>query len=188
MKDLAVFDLDGTMIPGDSFADLVRTKVLRHPRLMVLAAARRLGAIDRLQFAASAHKTLMRSLANTEFVDQFAQGLAKTVDHERLAQLRAFRDNGTFTLLLSASPNEYVAPLGASLGFDAAVGSHFTPTGYRHLWGARKRLYLDEHFPTHDFQRLYAIGDSDSDDSLLAAFEKADKCAPLRRRPGSVRL
>ena len=183
MKDLAVFDLDGTLIPSDSFDTLVRAHVLRLPALFAYAVARKTALMSHAGFAEAAHRCLSPALAETEFLTGFVDQTAAAVIAERLAAVGIWRRKGAATLLLSASPHDYVAPLGARLGFDFAVGSSWQRGTYRHLHGQSKLAYIERAFPASEWRRAFAMADSPSDEPLLAAFTEVERVGALARLP-----
>ncbi|MGX1786696.1 HAD-IB family phosphatase [Bosea sp. NPDC055332] len=172
MKDLCVFDLDGTLIAHDSFAELVRQNLTRDPLLLAAALLRRLRLLDRAGFATQAHRRLGRQFASRETVTALCARLQAAVIADRLALLDEWKARGATTVLLSASPNDYVEPLGRLLGFDHAFGSSFVGGAYQHLHGEGKLRFIDERFPAATWRRAFAIADHPSDDPLLARFEQ----------------
>lgn len=179
MKPLAVFDLDGTLIPGDSFGHLVRAQLATTPSLALRAIARRLSLISRSSFAESAHRSLVRQFSDRDALAQIVEDIAKAIDRERFAKVEEWQSRGAATLLLSASPGDYVVPLGQRLGFDFAAGSWWRDGKYNQLYGEAKCVYLNEYFPASDWQRAYAMADAESDRPLLAVFEHAHRVKPL---------
>jgi HAD superfamily phosphoserine phosphatase-like hydrolase len=181
MRELAVFDLDGTLTPGDSFRDLALRNSIHRPRILFLALARRVGLLDRKGFAGELHRVLRWRLSDPSFVSALVNDIAASVDAERIAEVRRWREQGVFTLLLSASPHEYIEPLARKLGFDAGLGSRWHGNKYLHVWGRGKLDLLNTAYPVDAYRRVFAIGDSSSDEELLSAFETGSRCAPLRR-------
>jgi len=186
MRDLAVFDLDGTLAPGDSFRSLAFQSSLRRPRILLLALGRRMGLLGRAQFAGELHRALHWRLSDPAFVSVLVDEIAGSVDEGRMAEATRWRERGAFTLLLSASPHEYVEPLARRLGFDAGHGSHWSGDRYVHLWGHGKLELIDVAYPAGAYRRAFAVSDAASDDELLAAFDTGARCAPLRRGASSL--
>jgi phosphoserine phosphatase len=170
MRDLCVFDLDGTLIPYDSFGRIVRGSLAAHPQLIAAGLARKAGLISRAGFARMAHRRLICGLGS-DALQRIADGVAADVISARRRLIGDWRAKGTFVVLMSASPDEYVTLAGRALGFDASHGSEFRGTEYLHLYGRNKLDFLDQYYPSEAWRRVFAIADSPSDRALLAAFE-----------------
>ncbi|WP_306048668.1 HAD-IB family phosphatase [Oceaniradius stylonematis] len=174
MRDLCVFDLDGTLIPHDSFGRLVRRNLRRRPLLLVAALARRARIMSRQRFAALCHSVLRAELAASANAGLVDEVLAAIIP-ERRAVIERWRAKGAHLVLLSASPEDYVEKVGAELGFDAAFGSHWADDGrYVHLHGKGKRVFVDRTYPVTQWRRAYAIADAPHDRWLLESFEIAE--------------
>jgi phosphoserine phosphatase len=171
MRDLCVFDLDGTLIPYDSFGRIVRGSLAAHPQLIAAGLARKAGVISRDGFARMAHRRLVCSL-DGDALKRIADGVAADTIPARRRLIGDWRGKGAFVVLMSASPHEYVKLAGMALGFDAAHGSEFRGADYLHLYGRKKLEFLDQHYPPEAWRRVFAIADSPSDSALLAAFEE----------------
>ncbi len=170
MIPLNAVDLDGTLLRTDSF----RALVVRHldPRLVALAGARLLRGLDRESFAAAVTGHLAPVLADVALMERFARELESRLDPEVLALVRARAGEGAVTVVLSASPEEYVAPLAHRLGFEGA-GSRWRDGRYLHCHGERKRAVLLERFPPGLYRYQFAIADSRFDEPLLALFAES---------------
>ena len=172
MRDLCVFDLDGTLIAQDSFHQLVRSRIVAQPELALWAIARRLRVISRSTFAERAHRKLAGAVDPTSN-PSIVTDIVSRILPERGSLIRQWHDAGAYTVLLSASPENYVSAVGKELGFDAAHGSHWHDGRYLHLHGESKRSFLETHYPASSWNRKYAIADSPSDEALLSCFEIA---------------
>jgi phosphoserine phosphatase len=172
MKELCVFDLDGTLIAHDTFARLVKVNLFRKPSLLLTALKRRVGFINRAEFARKAEIALSDILNSQLCIDRICNCIQSEVIESRLALMREWKKRGATTILLSASPAAYVVPLGKKLGFDQSFGSTIFDGKFRHLHGNEKRRFVDQNFPTAYWKRAFAIADDVSDRSLLETFEK----------------
>jgi phosphoserine phosphatase len=172
MRDLCVFDLDGTLIAYDSFGRIVRRNLVTDPLLLAAGLARKTGLLSRAGFARMAHRRLISSLDGAA-LQVIADEAVGDVIPARLRLAEDWRAKGAHVVLMSASPNEYVARIGAALGFDAAHGSVFQGADYLHLYGEAKLDFLGRHYPADAWRRAFAISDSDSDLALLAAFAQS---------------
>ncbi|MDH4169017.1 MAG: HAD-IB family hydrolase [Acidimicrobiia bacterium] len=98
---------------------------------------------------------------------------------EALELIDSHRDAGRRVYLVSASPLEIVAPLGAYLGVDdviatrAQIDEHLRYTGEVefYAYGANKVVAIEAEVAQHgiDMERSYAYSDSHTDVPLLAA-------------------
>jgi phosphoserine phosphatase len=170
MIPVNVFDLDGTLLAQDSFRTLLR----RHLdlRLAALAGARLLRALDRAAFAAAASRHLAPVLGDAPAMERFADELAAALDPDVLALARRRAQEGTVTVVLSSSPEEYVVPLARRLGFDG-VGSGWREGRYFHCHGQGKRAVLLDRYPPGSHRYQLAVADSASDEPLLGLFAEA---------------
>jgi HAD superfamily phosphoserine phosphatase-like hydrolase len=174
MRDLCVFDLDGTLIAHDSFGQLVKKYAFQRPSLLFAALARRSGMLSRGSFARIAHGRLLDRLdpaANKRIVPD----ILSCVIGARRERIAEWRGKGGHLVLLSASPHEYVEAVGLALGFDESFGSHWENGGYLHLHGSAKRRFIDLRFPAGEWRRTYAIADSESDEELLSCFDAVER-------------
>ncbi len=170
MIPLNAFDLDGTLLAGDSFRTLLRRHLDLH--LAGLAGARLLGALDRAAFAAAASRHLAPVLGDAAAMEGFAGELVAALDPAMLALARERARDGTVTVVLSASPEEYVIPLAQRLGF-VGVGSGWRDGRYVHCHGEAKRAALVSRYPPDRHRYQLAVADSASDESLLGLFAEA---------------
>lgn len=200
---VAAFDVDGTLSRRDTLLPFLQ----RLCGIQRLARALAANGVDLSRMAAGAadrdavkDALLVRLLAGRDARQVAAAGETYAdflVDHARLRpdtrhRLDEHRAAGHRVVLVSASPEVYLAPLGRRLGVDAVlasaleVGADGLLTGRlagRNCRGAEKVARLDawlgagagaEH-GTH----LYAYGDSNGDRELLA---RADVGVLVRRR------
>ncbi|MHC8440593.1 MAG: HAD family hydrolase [Candidatus Eutrophobiaceae bacterium] len=175
MKKLAVFDLDGTLFMGDSFRLLIRESALRgNMKLLFLVLRRGLRCMEADSFAERAHEALLGELGERAFLEHFVSRLRAKLNMSVRASAQFHRERGCTTILLSASPHEYVSPLGKAECFDFSYGSAWHENQYRRLHGIRKKEFLDMRFPVQKWQRFYAVADSPSDFALLRDFENVD--------------
>lgn len=183
---VAAFDLDGTLTTRDCVTPFLR-------RVAGRALARRI-AVRPLAFATAAARRDRDRLK--ELATQALAGLdAAAVAHEGaafaddvrtawlredvLARLRAHQERGHATVIVSASYEAYVTPLGALLGVDGTLATRLEQDGAGRLTGRldgpncrgpekvmRLRAWLER--AGLDGAVLWAYGDSDGDRELLA--------------------
>lgn len=136
---IALFDLDGTILPWDTQKLFCHYVLRRHPLrrlfllvyLPLLPFAPILGSegLKRvfLCFLWGFSEAEVRELAKG-FAEQW---IPSQVWPEMREKIQHHRQQGDLTILVSASPEPYVEVIGALLGFDRSVGTviDFPPTG-----------------------------------------------------------
>jgi phosphatidylglycerophosphatase C len=187
---VAAFDVDGTLTRRDSVAPfLVRlagprlaTALARHPRALATGLVRR--DHDLLKAVACT------ALAGVEEQRARAEGAvyARELYDRRLredtpARLRQHRDAGHRVVLVSASLEHYVEPLGELLGADAVLCTRLEVDAAGRLTGSllgancrgpEKERRLREWLTREGVQQafLWAYGDSAGDAALLAMADR----------------
>ena len=169
-KNLAVFDLDGTLIQGDSFQNLIKKTILTKPKILFFVLQRILFKIDRSVFAEKIHFELVKHLACKKNLNSINLKLKKKIIPERCSKVEYYRNNGVIVVLLSASPNEYVSSFAKNLSMDYGFGSTWRNDKYFHFYGQNKLDFLNETFPREKWNRVYAMSDSSSDLKMLKTF------------------
>ena len=185
-RRIAAFDFDGTMVPGDSLIPFLwRTAgaarfllaVLRHGLRIVLATRLGIGSRDAAKEAFVRTTLGGRSLAAVRKAGEaFAADLEGRVDEHALARLRWHREEGPELVLVSASLEVYLEPLGARLGFDAVLATRLALDDEGTLTGALDGPNVRAHEKVVRLRRwlggerceLWAYGDSAGDRELLA--------------------
>ncbi len=173
-QQLAIFDLDGTLISGDSFRSLIVENILSRPRLGVLVGLRAARLLSREGFAKKAHKEVKPLLDNPDFVSDFLQSLEKRIFSQVLNNAKKRMAEGQKVVLISASPHEYAVRFSQQLGFDEGFGSDWRGGKYQHLYAKGKLDFALHHYPKEQFEWSYAISDSQSDSLLLNAFDEQE--------------
>lgn len=185
-RRVAAFDLDGTLTRRDCVTPFLRLAggsglwlaLARHAPAVVASLARR--DRDRLKELAA---TALRGRSAAE-IDALGRTYAETIVQGNLrtdtpARLAWHRARGDVTLIVSASFETYVAPLGVILGVDDVlctrleVGADGALTGRLdgpNCRGPEKARRLDAWLAEHELDEaeLWAYGDSKGDDELLA--------------------
>lgn len=192
MTDTAVFDFDGTLLPGDSLLPflalvagrraLVGALVRRGPRI----AAAMAGMSDRGEAKRRLLTDLVggRAVADVEeAARRFSAALVGRLRPDVLARLRWHQSAGHRTVIVSASPGVYVRPVGAALGVDGVMATELVIgdgrfTGSidgRNCRGAEKLDRLRAWLGSREQGRLWVYGDSAGDRELLAAADIAQR-------------
>lgn len=184
-RRVAAFDLDGTLTQRDCVTPFLR---LAGRNRLWLALARRAPAVtaalarrdrDRLKELAA---TALHGWSATE-LDRLGRTYAESIVQDNLrsdtpARLAWHRAQGDVTLIVSASFEPYVAPLGTILGVDDVlcsrleVGADGSLTGRLdgpNCRGPEKARRLDAWLEGHGLSNaeLWAYGDSRGDAELL---------------------
>jgi phosphatidylglycerophosphatase C len=178
-RTVAVFDFDGTLTRRDTLLPFLRrTRGASRTSIAVLAASTLL-VRDRDAAKAAVLQRLLRGqgvedlrAAAEVFADVVIQrGLRASV----LERARWHASQGHDRVIVTASPELYVAPIGRRLGFDAVLGTRLETDGDGHLTGRlhgrncrgpekvdRLRAWLG----ADDGVTVYAYGDSSGDRQL----------------------
>jgi len=189
---VAAFDLDGTLTRRDTLLPFLQrlcgtTAVVRAlvPEWSAMPAAA-LGTIDRDATKARVLARLLAGWVATDVVDA-AEDYAENVVTARLradtvARVTWHREQGHRLVIVSASPELYVGPVAAALGFEAALATRLEVVDGRltgrlvgaNVRGPEKVRRLEEHFGDGPMT-LWAYGDSSGDRELLAAADHATR-------------
>ena len=187
---VAAFDLDGTLTRRDTLLPFLQrlcgtTAVMRAvvPEWSAVPAAAR-GTIDRDATKARVLARLLAGWVATDVVDA-AEDYAEHVVTARLradtvARVTWHREQRHRLVIVSASPELYVGPVAAALGFEAALATRLEVVDGRltgrlvgaNVRGAEKVRRLNEYFGDAPMT-LWAYGDSSGDRELLAAADHA---------------
>jgi len=188
----ALFDLDQTLVPWDLqvvFGNFVLKRqgwrrVLLLPFLCSLPLAKCLGneRMKRLFLGVvrGMKREKLESLAD-DFADQVVEQL---VYPEVLAEVQKLKEQGRTLVLLSASPELYVARIGERLGFDASFGTE-VEWGENVSWlprfphgnhkGANKLVRLEREFGRSTkelWQKSVGYSDSKADLPMFSICEE----------------
>jgi phosphatidylglycerophosphatase C len=199
-RPVVAFDLDGTLTRRDTLLPFLAQACGRGRTVAaVLAESPR---IARALLARSRHDAKQALLARllrgrqAGAVQASAEAFARLVAARRLRpwvrqRVDWHRRAGHVLVLVSASPEIYVAPLARLLGFDAALGTRLEVgpdgrlTGSIHGWNcrgsekvARLRAWMGD-----DAALLYAYGDSAGDEDMLALATTAVRVGRARWLP-----
>ena len=180
---LALFDFDGTLIPGDSIALFIRWARRRgvmtageFARALLAAAGYGVKLVSAERSKEQALRFLARLSARQRdrLCRDFAESaLLPTVYEKGLARVRAHQAEGRKAVLLTASTDNYMLFAGQALGFDAVLATPWREDGTlgANCKGGEKprRLsaWLRENGLAADFADSFAYGDSKSDLPML---------------------
>jgi phosphatidylglycerophosphatase C len=199
VRTVAAFDFDGTLTHRDTLVPfLVRVR----GRLPVVRAFAAHGpAFARAALTAearhSAKEALLIDTVGGWWLDELQPFAAEYAQHvvatqlrpDRLARLRWHQQQGHDVVVVSASPELYVAPVGTLLGCTAVLATELEVDRRGRLTGrifrdnvrgpVKERLLRDwlGPAPTH----LWAYGDSDGDADMLAMADVATRLRPREK-------
>lgn len=193
MRKFAVFDVDGTLIRWQLYHSMVdRLAELGHlgingheelhdQRLRWKTRANSNAFSDYEQFLVAKFQTSLENI-NQAVVDRLADEVVKQYRDQvytyTLNLLQQLRAKNYFLIIISGSHQELIDRLAEYYGFDYAVGSQFysqnnnlannQPDGLYDKGSQLRQIIKDHHLSTKD---SYAIGDSQSDISMLSLVE-----------------
>jgi phosphatidylglycerophosphatase C len=188
-RGIALFDLDGTLIPWDTqmlFCDhVLRREGWRRAYLPLFAAFLPVAPVlgdegMKRVFLSYLWRADRRTIAEwaREFVAEFFPARCYP---ELLEKLRLHRDAGHLTVLASASPDLWVGEVGRVLGFDLALGTRLASTDPLPLFpeltnhkGAAKVRRLSEILgpPAGTWPRSHGYSDSSADLPMLRCCDR----------------
>lgn len=204
-RPVAAFDVDGTLSRRDTLLPFLQ-RLCGTQRLARALAANGL-ALSRMVTGRADRDVvkdalLVRLLAGRDAEEVAAAGATYArflVDHGRLRpdtrhRLEEHRAAGHRVVLVSASPEVYLGPLGRHLGVDAVLASGLEVGADGRLTGrlagrncrgpekvARLDAWLEAEAGPHTY--VYAYGDSDGDRELLARADVGVLVRPRRPLP-----
>lgn len=199
VRTVAAFDFDGTLTDHDTLVPFLmrvrgRTAVANAVTGAAPALLRTAAGLGERQRAKEA--LLIRTLRGwwldelLPIADDFARDV---VDHhlrpDRVARLRWHQQQGHDTVIVSASPDLYVGPVGRLLGCTAVIASHLEVDRHGRLTGRlfganvrgpEKERLLSEWLATTAGAdapptQLWAYGDSEGDADMLAMADVATR-------------
>ncbi len=189
-KTFALFDFDGTLIPGDSLVlfclfakkqGLCTTQQLRAGALAALKYRLGLFTAEQSKMAALAF-LIGKTQAELDALalSFFESELKPRMRQAGLQAIEQHKNQGDTLLLVTASPSFYLEPLRQAYGFAAIIGTRMdlgmdgVATGLicgENCRGLQKSLRLAEYLAATgdrlDYESSYAYGDSLSDLPLL---------------------
>ncbi len=186
-KNVAAFDFDGTLFPGDSIVQYLRfcihgrvcpwTQFLRAGTAYVAGLGRTDGAVSAKEKTLSFLKGKTESemaLHGRQFIEQY---ILPSVFPQGLNEMNTLKRNGVTVILLSASPNVYMQYLREYLPVDDIIctvcqvdrTSRYTGRIGSNCRGEEKVRRLSEYLnlPVQNLRIRYAYGDSVHDVPLL---------------------
>lgn len=169
MQRLNVIDLDHTLLSIDSF----RCFILKHggARVFMPLARRLLRRTDTAAFAREMCAALQDKLEDTALVGCFARSLRAKINRTVWERIQAEICPYDVTLLVSASPEEYVSEFAVLLGFAAGFGTRGRGEAFFHCRAGNKITCVQEAYPPEAYEYHFSISDSRDDLDLLRLFK-----------------
>ena len=200
-SNVAVFDLDRTLIPGSSLMALARelsrhglvgrAQLARHAGHNLVFRRRGLGdtAIDGVRTGALAALAGRPAADLVPIARDVGRQLASDVYGGARRLLELHQLAGDFCVVLSASPQELVDAVAQALGAQRAIGTRVEVDGGRYTgrldgafcYGVGKLTRLHDELGEVDLGAAHAYSDSASDIPLLAACGRPVAVNPDRR-------
>ena len=172
MQKINVIDLDGTLLPYDSFGLLVKSELKKFDLLVWCVSALR---TTRLISAYKFKKILMTywiKKYDTSFFINYANHIYQDLDKKVLGIVQSKTDLNTTNILISASPDVYIIHIIQLLQWQGS-GSFIESGKFVNLYSAEKISWLKSHYPIEKYQYNFSISDSRTDENLLALFEES---------------
>lgn len=208
-RGVALFDMDGTLLPWDTQYVFSCFVVRRHPwrRLLVLLflACIPLYALgiwneNRMKRAYLIYLWGLRAETVRQYGREFGVLAQKWIYPELKERLEKHRRNGDLCLMVSASPSFYAEPLGSVLGFDGVLGTDVLledrmpampklPNGNNKGWVKVERLREWGILPPHGMlPNATAYSDSSADMPMLLSCGHRVLVNPSLSLEGDARL
>ncbi|MDX1681361.1 MAG: HAD-IB family hydrolase, partial [Akkermansiaceae bacterium] len=196
-RDIALFDLDGTLLAWDCQLLFRHFVVRREPWrigflkiFLLLAPLAKLIGTEGMKRVFLSYLWKMDREALDNHAAEFAEELMPAIYPEVKAKLDEHREQGHFTVLTSASPEFYVREIGERLGFDLVLGTEIefgalfpdleNHKGAVKVWRLRQLLPADW-FDANGSLKAHGYTDSTADLPLLTLCDRATVVNPGER-------
>ena len=167
-KNIIVIDLDGTLIPFDSFRMLVLMNIF-DLRIILLIFIRILRLISNASFKYKFIKILEKKDWEYKNSGIFIDKIIMQIDNAVMQKIKSNSISDDDIILCSASPDIYVSKIASRLGWRG-YGSFDKEKNTKHLYGKNKKDFIIKNFPPEKYNYKYSISDSKSDKDLLNMF------------------
>ena len=190
-KKLAIFDIDKTIINGDSMFHLLKYTKIKYPAakaklptLFIKLVLYKLGIINTAK-AKEAMFYTFNYLNNDDFKDFYSSMLKEQMFKNAIDKMTELKEKGYFILLVSASPEAYLKYFEEEDYVDFVIGTKFKYTNNRftnQMEGINckgdekvKRInsYLSENNISIDKENSVAFSDSLSDTPMFNLVKKS---------------
>ncbi len=169
MKNLAVIDLDNTLVSLDTMRLLIKKNFsLALVRPIIL---RGLKLISRENFSESIHLFFKKKFSDQSFLSEFVDQVYSKIDYKILNLIEEKMAQDDVIILLSASPKEYVELLAKKLSWNG-YGSYWDGGKYFHCYAENKLHLVSKIYSYNEYTYKFAVSDSKSDVKLLNMFHQ----------------
>lgn len=182
--NLALFDFDGTLYPGDSFTGFIfftlskRHIVKKGLKILPWIQAYYLRLYPAHAMRPRLFKSMFKGIA-ADFIQQlgqdYAQKIIRELDQDLFQQLQLHQQRGDQIVLVSASVDLYLVPICEFLKIDLICTETEIKQGiltghYRSQDCSceQKKLRILQHYNLDDYQFVYAYGNSEEDLDMLS--------------------
>lgn len=185
MRNLALFDFDGTITRKDSFIEFIKYysgtskslfgALFLAPRMIFF----KLGFIPNWKAKESVLTWFFRGESHSEITRKgqlfCLHIIPKMLKKEALLKLEEHKANGDKVILVSASAEEWLEPWTKSVGIDL-IGTKLKVENNQltgkidghNCYGIEKVNRIKERLELSDYDKIYAYGDSRGDKEMLA--------------------
>ena len=175
---LALFDFDGTLVPGDSIVAYLKLALqkgyvdsitLAGDAFVALLGYAKLVSFEKGKTHALKFLRKLTPEQRAAFDAQFVRETLARAHPAGLARIAWHKAQGHVVALCSASTRQYMTQIGSALGADCVIASTQDENGavLENCSGETKARRIRETFPNADYAASYAYGDSASDLAML---------------------
>lgn len=170
-----VIDLDGTLVPYDSFQRYALIFLRKRKslfKILLMSVLRFFKLIDAGTFKKAVILTA-RDIDNyEEIMRKFASKLHDDIDMKILDITNEQKDSMTTNVLCTASAEDYTRYLAELLQWEYVCSRIDGQRGvFVHLYGKNKISAIEQLYPSSEYIYNFAISDSLADKDLLSKFE-----------------
>ena len=172
-QKINVIDLDGTLIPFDSFRTFILYFIKKGDWFIILLTSLRvLRLVTAKRYKYLCLKYLNKKKTNNISIiyERIAEEVFKSISQPIYDKILT-HSNNAINVLCSASPHGYVSLVAKKLGW-MGYGSYYAEGKFLYLYGTAKKDFIIENFPPSKYDYHFAISDSTSDLELLKSFHQ----------------
>jgi phosphoserine phosphatase len=170
-----VIDLDGTLVPYDSFQKYALTFLKNRKSLLKIilsSALRVMKMIDAGTFKKTVIMTARRVENYEEIMRKFASKLYDDIDMKIMEIINKHNDLMTTNVLCTASAEDYTRYLAELLQWEYVCSRIDEERQvFIHLYGKNKINAIEHLYPSNEYIYNFAVSDSLDDEELLSRFE-----------------
>lgn len=168
MKELYVYDFDGTLINYDSFKNYIFFIWRKMPiKIGFLIFIRLFKIINRREFKKRIVDIVDNNIVLQELSKQFANKISKDIKKELIYNNQI--------VILTASPMCYMKHLTDLLNVECVIiGTDYFNDVFIEMYGETKKEFLINRFSQNEYIYKYSASDSESDLIWMQLFNKYD--------------